>query len=78
MFAGAVESADEGIGNMSPEHSGSGEESRSEVMELRRETSDLRLQLEIERRHRLQLEEHYLQQQQQQEIYGLKYEPAET
>lgn len=78
---GAVESADEGIGSMSPEHSGSGEESRSELMELRRETMDLRIQLERERRHRLELEEHYgqqlvqQQQQQQHEMLTMKYEP---
>lgn len=65
---GVVESADEGIGSMSPEHSGSNEELMSELNELRRETMDLRLQLERERRHRIGLEEYIgmLQQQQQQ------------
>jgi hypothetical protein len=77
LSSGAVESADEGIGSMSPEHSGSGEESRNEINELRRETMDLRLQLEKERRHRMGLEEHIgiLQQQyQQQNMYARKYE----
>ena len=76
--AGPCESADEGIGSMSPDHSGSGEESRSEMNELRRETMDLRLQLERERRHRMGLEEHIgilqQQQQQQQPMYVRKYE----
>jgi len=65
-FTGAVESADEGIGSMSPEHSG--EDCRAELAELRREAVELRLQLDRERRHRISLEEHVaiLQQQQQQ------------
>ncbi|CAL8079740.1 unnamed protein product [Orchesella dallaii] len=52
---GSVESADEGIGSMSPDHNG--EEYRNEVGELRRETMGLRIQLERERRHRLSLED---------------------
>ena len=77
-FTGAVESADEGIGNMSPEHSGSGEDSRSELNELKRETVDLRIQLERERRHRIGLEEQIslLQKQQQTPppVYPRKFE----
>ncbi|CAG7704203.1 unnamed protein product [Allacma fusca] len=74
---GAVESADEGIGNMSPEHSGSGEDLRSEISELRREAIDLRIQLEREHRHRIGLEEQIslLQQQQQQPpVFSRKFE----
>jgi hypothetical protein len=52
---GSVESADEGIGSMSPDHNG--EEYRNEVAELRRETMGLRIQLDRERRHRLSLED---------------------
>jgi len=80
---GVVESADEGIGSMSPEHSGSNEEMLSELHELRRETMDLRLQLERERRHRIGLEEYIgmLQQQhqqtQQQSLNAIKYETDE-
>lgn len=59
---------------MSPDHSGSGEESRGELNELRRETMDLRLQLERERRHRASLEEHIAVLQQQQTIYVRKIE----
>ncbi|ODM91520.1 Transcription factor AP-4 [Orchesella cincta] len=68
---GSVESADEGIGSMSPDHNG--EEYRNEVGELRRETMGLRIQLERERRHRLSLEDtlstlrHNQQQEQQQQ-----------
>lgn len=62
---GALESADEGIGSMSPEHISS-DEARAEILDLRRETMEMRLSLERERRHRISLEEHIAILQQQQ------------
>jgi transcription factor AP-4 len=63
---GAVESADEGIGSMSPEHGGGNDE----IIELKKENLELCLLLERERRHRVTLEEHIgiLQQQAQQQL----------
>lgn len=66
---GALESADEGIGSMSPEHSVTSDEARAETTELRRETMELRMSLERERRHRISLEEHIAMLQQQQTTY---------
>lgn len=69
IFLGALESADEGIGSMSPEHGIISDEARAETMELRREAMELRLSLERERRHRISLEEHIAMLQQQQTTY---------
>lgn len=66
---GALESADEGIGSMSPEHSVTSDEARAETVELRREAMELRMNLERERRHRISLEEHIAMLQQQQSTY---------
>jgi len=68
---GALESADEGIGSMSPEHVS---HNSDEVAELRREIMELRLTLDQERRHRISLEEHISILQQQKHIYPIKIE----
>lgn len=59
---------------MSPEHSITNDEARAEIMELRRETMELRLALERERRHRISLEEHIAILQQQQNTYSRKHD----
>ncbi|OXA52863.1 transcription factor AP-4 [Folsomia candida] len=71
---GALESADEGIGSMSPEHSVTSDEARAEMLELRRETLELRHALERERRHRIGLEEHIAILQQQLNAYSRKFD----
>lgn len=73
-YLGALESADEGIGSMSPEHSVTSDEARAEMLELRRETLELRHALERERRHRIGLEEHIAILQQQLNAYSRKFD----
>ncbi len=59
---------------MSPEHSVTSDEAKMEIIDLRRETMELRLALERERRHRIGLEEHIAILQQQQTMYPRKIE----